>query len=173
MRYLGKFEKYEPSERAAPNANHLKNEKGEDWYSYSWNKDLTTSGLFLCTNDEGYVANSTKDGHLLFPAGLHVYYVESSDPLYSRDAEELYHGIIENNIFKDKTENPIFILNDNKRKKSLALKKLRNLMSIYHVDLSLGTLSEDDKNILTKYSKAYKEVVALDENNVDMKIPDF
>lgn len=65
------------------------------------------------------------------------------------------------------------VVQDNKSKKSVAIESIRSKMTVYQVELSLGTISDSDKTKLIKLLAYYKEIEALDVNDINMVIPEI
>ena len=173
MIYLGKFIKYEPERKVVPYANHLRNENGIDWYEISWDKERTGSSLFICTDDEGYIVSSTKEGNMLFPSGLKVYQVTNKEELYDLSLDEFKYGMIVDNCFVSKDKVERFYINKNKLAKKKVLKEITDYINIKNTELTLFGLSDDDKKILEKYINLYKKIILLDVNDINMVIPDL
>ena len=173
MKYIGKFEKYEPLERAAPNANHLKNSDGVDWYDISWDRHITSNNLFLCTNDNDYIICATKEGHTLYPENMHVFLIDKNDKLYNKHPDYFYHGKIINLEFLEKDKNDEFIVNRNKNKINYIKRELKNEISVLHSQLLLDMISSDDKLKLEELIEYYKKIQSLDVNDINMVIPEI
>lgn len=174
MKYLGKFERYEPPVRAAGGiANHLRNGDGVDWYDHSWDRQFTESHIFIGVDDSGTIVTATNEGHLMFPVGLNVYAFDSSDDLYKEDVEELYHGTFKDGIYTHRSEVEEYYKRHNEEDKNYSLKKLRESLSIYSTALTLGVISDEDKKKLEELTKLYKEVQSLDICDKNMKVPEL
>ena len=65
------------------------------------------------------------------------------------------------------------IIEINKARKGEALEILRKAMTVYQIELTLGTISDSDKEKLTNLLIHYKKIQALDVNDINMVIPNL
>ena len=72
----GFFEIYKPAEPALPNAVHLRDAGGRDWYDVLRDMPPLASGLYASVDGDGRITSAARDPSLLFPVGCYVVQID-------------------------------------------------------------------------------------------------